>query len=203
MVTLDSLEDLPELLDGPVRWLGKGANLLVGDAGVSEPVVRLGKSFDQLTVGGQHNGRTLVMVGAAVDLGRLVRTCVQAGLAGPEGLAGVPASVGGALAMNAGTVHAWLFDFVSRVRVVLPGEQTDRWLDRSDVPAAYRTSGLPRGTLFLACELDLAQGDHELLKARSSELKQHKAATQPLAARSAGCTFSEPIRGHARWQVDR
>ena len=67
------------------------------------------------SLGSNHNGRTMVMVGAAVDLGKLVRTCAEAAWPAQK-VCGVPASVGGALCMNAGTVHAWLFDFVSRVR---------------------------------------------------------------------------------------
>lgn len=191
IVTLEDVNDLPELLDRPVRWLGKGANLLVGDGGVGQPVIRLGKTFGQLDVG-SNGDKARLTVGGSVDLGRMVRTCAEAGLAGPEGLAGVPASVGGALCMNAGTAHAWLFDFVSRVRVVLPGETEPQWLNRSEVPAEYRTSGLPKGTLFLACELELSGGHSDTLRARAMELKQHKAATQPLAARSAGCTFQNP-----------
>jgi UDP-N-acetylmuramate dehydrogenase len=125
-------------------------------------------------------------------LAELIAACVKAGLAGPEGLAGVPATVGGALRMNAGTSTCWMLDWVARVEVVLPGESAPRWLERSVLPAAYRSCGLPHGTLFLGCELELASADPALLKATATRLKQAKAATQPLALPSAGCVFKNP-----------
>ena len=195
VVALEERADLPEVLAMPHRWLGKGANLLVGDDGVDEVVVRLGAAFDTCTVGEAAGGRTVVQVGAAFDLAKLIGLTVKAGLAGPEGLAGVPATVGGALRMNAGTSTCWTLDWVTRVEVLLPGEDAPRWLERAALPAAYRTSGLPSGTLFLGCELTLAAGDPEALKATAVRLKQAKAATQPLALPSAGCIFKNPAPG--------
>jgi UDP-N-acetylenolpyruvoylglucosamine reductase len=192
LVTLESRDDLEEIIAQPHRWLGRGANLLIGDAGVSEPVVRLGETFAQLDIGPVVGGRAKVSAGAAVDLADLIATCVKAGLAGPEGLAGVPATVGGALRMNAGTSTCWMLDWVSRVEVVLPGETTPRWLERSALPAAYRSCGLPQGTWFLGCELELATNDPMVLKTTATRLKQAKAATQPLALPSAGCVFKNP-----------
>lgn len=192
VVTLDAVDDLAELLDRPRRWLGKGANLLVGDEGVPEPVVRLGQRFAQLEIAAAAGGRARVRAGAAVDLAKLIAATTQAGLAGPEGLAGVPATVGGALRMNAGTATCWMLDWVARVEVMLHGERAPRTLDRAELPARYRDCGLPQGTLFLDCELELATADPERLRAMAARLKQAKAATQPLAARSAGCVFKNP-----------
>jgi len=192
LVTLDARDDLGELMDRPRRWLGKGANLLVGDDGVAEPVVVLGRDFTALEIGDIRGGRATVRAGAAVDLAKLIAACVAAGLAGPEGLAGVPATVGGALRMNAGTSTCWTLDWVRRVEVVLPGDTAPRWLERSELPAAYRTSGLPKGTLFVGCELELAADDPGKLKATATRLKQAKAASQPLALPSAGCVFKNP-----------
>ena len=168
LVTLNARADLPELLAQPHRWLGRGANLLVGDEGVPEPVVRLGESFAALEISEVVGGRARVRAGAAVDLADLIAACVKAGLAGPEGLAGVPATVGGALRMNAGTSTCWMLDWVSRVEVVLPDETEPRWFERSQLPASYRSCGLPHGTLFLGCELDLASADPATLKANAS-----------------------------------
>jgi UDP-N-acetylenolpyruvoylglucosamine reductase len=133
-----------------------------------------------------------VRAGAGADLAELIAACVKAGLAGPEGLAGVPATVGGALRMNAGTSTCWMLDWVARVEVVLPGEEQPRWLERAALPAAYRSCGLPHGTLFLGCELLLAQDDPEKLRATGARLKKAKAASQPLALPSAGCVFKNP-----------
>ncbi len=187
VVTLNRAEDLGEVLGRGLRWLGSGANLLVSDEGVPGGVLRLGDGLAGLEIDG---GR--VRAGAGLDLATLIAACVQAGLAGPEGLAGVPATVGGALRMNAGTVHCWMLDWVARVQVVLPGERAPRWLERSELPAGYRRCGLGEGALFLACELELGRGDPQALRRRAGELKQAKARTQPLALPSAGCVFRNP-----------
>jgi UDP-N-acetylmuramate dehydrogenase len=193
MVTLNSREDIPELLAQPRRWLGKGANLLVGDDGLREPVVKLGPAFATLDVGPRiGGGLTRVHAGAGCDLARLISSCIQAGLAGPEGLAGVPATVGGALRMNAGTATCWMFDWVSRVEVMVPGAGRPQWLERAQVPVAYRSNGLPPSTLFLGCEMELSGGDPEQLRGTAARLKKLKAATQPLALPSAGCVFKNP-----------
>ncbi len=96
--------------------------------------------------------------------------------------------------MNAGTVHCWTLDFVRRVEVVLPGRDAPEWIARADLPAAYRSSGLPAGTLFLACELALEPGDPQALKERGGKLKKAKADSQPLALPSAGCVFRNPSK---------
>ena len=193
VVTVEDRTDLPEILGRPHRWLGRGANLLVGDEGISEPVVRLGAAFGKLEIEALGGARSRVRVGAAHDLAALVTACVRAGLAGPEGLAGVPATVGGALRMNAGTASCWMSDWVARVEVVLPGEDRPRWLERAAMSASYRNSGLPDGTLFLGCEMELAHGDPEVLRARAAALKKAKSDTQPLALASAGCVFRNPL----------
>ncbi len=194
VVAFNAREDLGELLERPRRFLGKGANLLVGDDGVAEPVITLGAAFQQLAIAPAGPGRALVSVGAGHDLAKLIAVCVQHGLAGPEGLAGVPAQVGGALRMNAGTATCWMLDWVARVEVVLPGDREPTWIDRVALDAGYRRCGLPPGTFFLGCELSLATDDPVRLKATATRLKQAKAATQPLAARSAGCVFRNPSR---------
>lgn len=194
VAVLDDRADLAEAVGSGARWLGKGANLLVGDEGLAQPVVRLGRDFDFIRDGGTQGGRRVVAAGAATDLAKLISHCIAAGLAGPEGLSGVPATVGGALRMNAGTVHCWTLDFVSRVEVVLPGRSAPEWIERAALPAVYRSSGLPAGTIFLGCELALEPGDPVALKERGAKLKKAKADTQPLALPSAGCVFKNPSK---------
>ncbi len=192
LVSVNERTALAQLVAGPHRWLGRGANLLVGDDGVDEPVLRLGPAFAEIVIAERRDELTTVRVGAAADLAQVIATCIGAGLAGPEGLAGVPATVGGALKMNAGTSTCWMLDWVSRVEVLLPGEDEPRWVERAALPASYRSSGLPAGTVFLGAELALAAGDPAVLRAQATKLKQAKATSQPLAMASAGCVFKNP-----------
>jgi UDP-N-acetylmuramate dehydrogenase len=192
VVTLESRATLGELLSSPIRLLGKGANLLVGDGPLEQTVVQLGESFGGCTISEVKGGMAVVEAGAGLDLAELIQRCVAAGLSGPEGLAGVPATVGGALRMNAGTSTCWMLDWVSEVEVVLPGETTPRRIERGALAAAYRQCGLPSGTIFLGCQLRLGTGDPVQLRAQAGRLKKAKAATQPLALPSAGCVFKNP-----------
>jgi len=191
LVELMDLQDVPELRERGALWLGKGANIVAGDAPLTVPVVRLGDAFAGLEF--QDKGdQVRARVGAGHDLAAMISACIQAGLAGPETLAGVPASVGGALFMNAGTAHAWIGDLVDRVQVLLPQDREPVWLSRGECPAAYRDGGIPDGGLVLGAELLLRRGEPEELQQRARDLKKAKAANQPLAARSAGCVFTNP-----------
>src|SRR4029077_19294986 len=91
--------------------LGGGSNVLVGDGGMRDVVVKLGRGFARIDWEPERNGRTLdgppeefvfIHAGAAVQLGRLARAAVARGLAGLEYAEGIPGTVGGALFMNAG-----------------------------------------------------------------------------------------------------
>lgn len=192
VLTIDHLEDLGEALrEQPCHFLGKGANLLVSDEPLRAPVLRLGKSFAQyqwLSEGDE----ALLRVGAAHDLALLIGRCCRDGYAGLEGLAGVPATVGGALCMNAGTAKHWIFDCLSRVQVLLPAATTAEWFDREQCQPQYRHSGFPAGTFFVACEFRLRRATAASLVATAKQLKAAKAASQPLSAASAGCIFKNP-----------
>jgi UDP-N-acetylmuramate dehydrogenase len=94
--------------------------------------------------------------------------------------------------MNAGTAHRWVHDCVQRVEVLTPGALEPQWLAAEDYSAVYRDGGLPAGTWYLRAEFRLKRGEPEQLQATARELKAHKAASQPLAAQSAGCIFKNP-----------
>lgn len=193
VVTVTEASDLPRLLAaGEWHFLGKGANLLVHDAPLEQPVLRLHRRLSQRQWLQQDDRQGILRVGGAHDLARLIGICARDGWGGLEGLAGVPASIGGALCMNAGTASAWIFDCVERVQVLLPNDSQLRWFSRAELNPVYRDSGLPRGTFFINCELRLHKDDPRRLLHTASTLKRAKAASQPLAAASAGCIFKNP-----------
>ena len=92
----------------PVTVLGGGANTLVRDGGVRGVVISLARGFRSLTLREETKDRALMEAGAGVKIPALVRFAVEGGWEGVECLTGVPGTVGGALAMNAGTARAWL-----------------------------------------------------------------------------------------------
>lgn len=198
---LASPRDEAELLaclemDPACRVLGEGANLLVHDAGVGGLVVCLEQgSFRESEplpgADGAPDRETVVLrAGAGVNLPKLITGSVRDGLGGLEGLGGIPASVGGALVMNAGGSFGQIADVVRRVFVVTH-EGESRTLERSEIGFGYRQSGLG-GYIVTGCEIELRRGDPDALRARLKEVMAYKKSTQPMADRSAGCCFKNP-----------
>ena len=198
---LASPRDDAELLaclgvDPACRVMGDGANLLVHDAGVGGLVVCLAQGSFRTSAtlpgaAGAPDGETVIMrVGAGVDLPRLIVESVRKGLGGLEGLGGIPASVGGALVMNAGGSFGQIADVVRRVFVVTR-EGEARTLERSEIGFGYRQSGLGR-FIVTGCEIELRRGDPDALRTRFKEVMAYKKHTQPMGDRSAGCCFKNP-----------
>ena len=183
-------------MDPACRVMGDGANLLVHDAGVGGLVVCLAQGSFRTSAtlpgaAGAPDGETVIMrVGAGVDLPRLIVASVREGLGGLEGLGGIPASVGGALVMNAGGSFGQIADVVRRVFVVTR-EGEARTLERSEIGFGYRQSGLGR-FIVTGCEIELRRGDPDALRTRFKEVMAYKKSTQPMGDRSAGCCFKNP-----------
>lgn len=180
----DLLRAIEQAGDGPIRILGDGANLLVDDDGADGLVVatRLLNGVEWLDGG-------LVRAQAGANLPRLITESVRRGLAGLEGLAGVPASLGGAVRMNAGGAFGEIGDAIHSVRVLTPAGDI-RTLPRDEIPFAYRRSGIDG--VVLSADLRLTPAEPGPLRARLKEVMAKKKASQPLAADSAGCAFKNP-----------
>ena len=173
----------------PWYLLGRGANLLVADAGVDGVVVRLeAPAFRGLSLRGER-----IRVGGGHDLARLLIETARAGVSGLEGLAGIPATVGGAVRMNAGGAFGEIGAGVQGVRV-LEADGTARWIAGSALPWGYRDSGLA-GRAVLEVELAGAASRPERVRAAMKRVFAHKKATQPLSDASAGCAFKNPAGG--------
>ncbi|MBM4109486.1 MAG: UDP-N-acetylmuramate dehydrogenase [Phycisphaerae bacterium] len=178
-------------IDPGLLVLGDGANLLVDDDGVPNLVVALtSPEFRSATI---DDATGLVHAPAGVDLRRLITDTVRRGLAGLEVLAGIPATIGGAVVMNAGGAFGQIADVVERVHALdRRGRSLD--LDRSQIAFSYRHSGL-NDLVITAADLRLrpvAPGDRGALRERLVEISDYKKRSQPLAAHSAGCAFRNP-----------
>ncbi len=187
--------DLKDATSAPYRVLGAGSNLLVGDDGVSERVIRLGRSYNDVR---SFNGEPDFWVGAATPLPGLVRRAQQAGLSGLEGLLGVPAVIGGAVAMNAGTRFGELADTLVEVELFANGALTR--VPASDLNLSYRRSELPPGAIVTAARLRLTPSTPEAV-ALTMETVDAARADQP-KIKSAGCAFKNPVGDSAGRLID-
>lgn len=185
----DSIDALRRALEvdhgAPVRILGDGANLLVADEGVDGLVISLEnlKRVEQVE-------RSLFRVGAGAKLPRLVLDAARRGLAGIEGLGGVPATLGGAVRMNAGGAFGQIADVVESV-VALDREGRSLALRRNEIDFGYRRSGL-EDLIIVEADLRLTPDDPTAVRARLKNVMASKKKSQPLGADSAGCVFKNP-----------
>ncbi|MGE5640328.1 MAG: UDP-N-acetylmuramate dehydrogenase [Clostridia bacterium] len=190
------LSDLSSYLKGlsadePVLFLGLGSNLLVRDGGFRGTVVSLhsAKLHPEM-----KEGRVYAEAGVAAP--KVARFAATHGLAGAEFLAGIPGTVGGALAMNAGCYGGETWDIVGKVLVVSrTGVLSEK--SRSDYDIGYRHVASNREEWFVAAYFKLAQGDGEASRARIKEFLAKRIATQPLQLPNAGSVFRNPPGDHA------
>lgn len=180
-----------------VRALGDGANLLIHDAGIDGLTISLQEMG--LVEYPQGDEAPIVSAQAGANLPRLVRECVARGLAGVQGLAGIPATLGGAVVMNAGGAFGQISDVVRRVHA-LTHDGRHVTLARNDIDFGYRRSGL-NDLIITRIELQLERVDAEEQPELRESLKRvmaYKKHSQPMSERSAGCVFRNPDVGPDR-----
>ncbi len=166
--------------------LGMGSNVLAPDEGYRGVVIHPGAAFS----GAVFEGR-LARAGAGLSLGALLRRAQEAGLAGLEWSAGIPGSVGGAVATNAGARGESLGDRVRAVRAVA-ADGSLVTLRKEELGFGYRRSTLPRDAVVVEVELELERGEPARIAALSEEFMEKRKASQPIGMRSAGSVFKNP-----------
>jgi UDP-N-acetylmuramate dehydrogenase len=176
----------------PVFWLGLGSNLLVRDGGLRGTVIYTrGCLRDLLRLDGDA-----VYAEAGVACAQVARFCAEQNLEGAEFMAGIPGTVGGALAMNAGAFggETWAL-----VRKVLTTDRHGCVHERSpaDFAVGYRSVRGPKEEWFLAAEFGLTPGDTTASRERIRELLARRSATQPTHQPSCGSVFRNPPGDHA------
>ena len=172
-----------------VHLVGNGSNLLVRDGGLRGLTIALGEPFSEVRVEG-----CAVVAQAGAPLSRVAAAAQEAGLAGLEFASGIPGTLGGGCAMNAGAYGGELKDVLECARVLLDSEL--RTLSRDELEMGYRTSRVLReGGIVLEARFALTPDDREAIAARMRDLNARRREKQPLNLPSAGSTFKRP-EGH-------
>ncbi len=178
--------------DLPLLWLGLGSNILVRDGGLPGVVICTSGVMNELQF--LEHERLRVEVGLAMP--QLARQCARQGLRGTEFLCGIPGTVGGGLAMNAGALGGEIWDLVESVETV--DRQGRLYLRRAnEFEVAYRRVIGPLDEWFVAATLQLDAGDSvESLQQIKTHLAR-RSATQPTRQPSAGSVFRNPPDDYA------
>ncbi len=193
LVTVETIEELAAvraLLSSENQTsnvLGFGSNLLVSDRGVNGWIIKLGSSFKVV----ESIGPELLRLSGSASLMTVARKVSDDGLSGLEFAAGIPASIGGAVFMNAGAHGNEMCERIVSVRGVLSDGQIVEW-SRSELPWRYRFSGLPSGATVTSVVLKLVPGDRQDISKSCADNLAHRRRTQPLSLPSAGSVFKNP-----------
>jgi UDP-N-acetylmuramate dehydrogenase len=196
-IRVDRTEELRTLLpllgDRHIPWhvLGKGSNVLVSDHGVRGVVLCLASSKEPLEVKHLKNGRILLELAAGMPLPHLVQWGIKNEVQGLEFLAGIPGSLGGAWAMNAGSHGKEIKDLTTSLQTVSPEGQMAR-RGKRQLCFGYRFLRLEAGTIILSGALSLSAGDGAGIRREARRLWTQRRARQPLGQPSCGSVFKNP-----------
>lgn len=190
------LDDLAEFLASldpgvPVSWFGLGSNLLVRDGGI-RGVVIAGAGVSRVL---EDMGGHRVRVGSSVPCTQLARQCIRWGYGPSEFFAGIPGSVGGALAMNAGAHGGETWERVSSVRTIDRKGGIHR-RTRDDYTIGYRSVAGPADEWFIEAELAFDPNLTPSMERQKAMLERRR-TTQPLGLPSCGSVFRNPPGDHA------
>lgn len=177
----------------PILWIGLGSNLLVRDGGWRGTVIGLHGALNALA---RIEPQT-IEAEAGVHCARLAKFSVGAGLAGASFFAGIPGTVGGALAMNAGAHGGDTWSVVRQAELMYRDGST-AWLPRDAFQYAYRQVGLPADVVgFVAARFKFPADTGGRAEADMKAWLARRRATQPVGRPTAGSTFRNPPGDHA------
>ena len=178
----------------PVTILGAASNVIIRDGGIQGVVIRLARGFNDIKV--EADG---IVAGAACLDATVAEHAASAGLTGLEFLSGIPGSVGGAVAMNAGAYGGDVADTLDWAEFVSRTGDLVR-IQAAGLAFAYRHANLPAGAVVVRARFRARTGDKLTIIARMAEIRANREATQPVRARTGGSTFRNPP-GQKAWEL--
>jgi UDP-N-acetylmuramate dehydrogenase len=170
----------------PVTVIGAASNLIIRDGGIAGVVIKLARGFNEISI--EPDG---VVAGAAALDVTVAEHAAAASLAGLEFLSGVPGTIGGAVAMNAGAYGGDVSQILQWAEIVTRSGDLVR-LNMHDLGLSYRHSNLPPGAVVTRAKFLAVPGERQAIAARMAEIKASREATQPVRARTGGSTFANP-----------
>jgi len=190
------LEDVAAFLQSldknePVHFIGLGSNLLIRDGGIRGTVILMHNALVDM---GMVDNKLYAEAG--VTCSKVAKFSAKQHRHGAEFLAGIPGTVGGALAMNAGCYGAETWDVVNKVMTV-DRQGVIRSRNKSEYHVSYRHVEMPAEEWFLAAWFDLPEGDMNEAEQKIKALLAKRLATQPLNLPNAGSTFRNPEGDYA------
>ena len=179
------IDEIRKLKNKKYKIIGNGSNLIIDEA-YNGILIKL-KYFDEIKF-----DLNIVTVGAGFSLIKLVRLCADMGLSGLEFACGIPASVGGAIYMNAGAYGYEIKDFIESVTII-DDDLSVKVLNNADLKTSYRDSIFKHNNyIILSAKFKLKYGDKNDILTKINEIMATRREKQPLDYPSAGSVFCNP-----------
>ena len=197
-------EDLQHFLDRyppsrPLHWIGAASNLLIRDQGLRGAVIRLGKNFSTISL----LESAVIRVQAAALAPTVAKFCLQRGIGGFEFLSGIPGSIGGCVAMNAGAFNQQISNHLLEIELIDRSGQI-RVIDAQTVHFDYRSAALPADSYVLSAVLKGYLETRETIQNNTQIFTEKRRRRQPLGSQTGGSTFLNPGGQNKAWElIDR
>jgi len=196
----EDVQDLADFIarmpqDIPVTILGVGSNLIIRDGGIEGVVIRLGRGFVDCIAEGDR-----LIVGAGTLCLNAAICAQEAGITGLEFLSGIPGTIGGALAMNAGAYGSDTSTVLLEAQAVNANGEIHT-LSKDQIGYSYRHHELGAGWIFTRGVFKGTRDDPAAIAARMAEIKTKRESTQPIRSRTGGSTFKNPPTGARAWEL--
>ncbi len=184
----------------PYLIVGKGSNLLVKNGGFNGVAIILREKLATIELGGEND--EILVAGGGLSITKLLTQCSRKGLGGLEFLAGIPGTVGGAVAMNAGAFGNDIGSMVQEIQVI--NHQGDlATINRSQLKFSYRKSSIPEGTVITKARFQLNCETPEIVAERMADYLRRRKASQPMEYPSAGSVFKNPPNDYAGRLIEK
>ena len=196
------LEDLKIFLsmhagEQPYTWIGLGSNLLVRDGGIRGTVIALTGALDEMLM--IRDG--IFRIEAGVTCAKAARFIAASGYTGTEFLAGIPGTIGGALAMNAGAFGGEIWEVVTHAETIDLDGRIHKYR-KEELGVSYRNVRLPENQWFVTAEFKLEIDRENIAHEKIRELIAKRSETQPIGELSCGSVFRNPENDHAARLID-
>jgi len=178
----------------PLTVIGSASNMIIRDGGIEGVTIRLARGFGDIAV--EADG--IVAGAAALDI-TVAETAARSALGGLEFLAGIPGTIGGAVAMNAGAYGVEIRDVLDWAEVATPAGLLR--LTAAELRLAYRRAELPARGVVTRARLRATPGDAGAIAGRLNAIRAAREASQPVRARTGGSTFKNPPGPRKAWEL--
>ena len=186
------LQQIPDHVE--LNIIGAGSNLLIRDGGIRGVVVKLGSQFNYIELKDD-----VIRVGASTLNYHLAHFAYQNSITGMEFLLGIPGTIGGGIAMNAGSYGQEFKDILCFVTAVDRNGRIVRFSNQ-EMGFVYRCNSLDQQFIFLQAEISVTKGMQNKIKDLMDHINFKRSISQPVNAKTAGSTFANPLP-HKAWEL--